>query len=202
MREENSSVLIVGLGNPGTAYDMTRHNAGHDVVCAFAKDQGWEFKSNSTISGKVAKGSFHGVKTHLLLPSTYMNHSGIAVRKALEYFGVNVSTLLVIADDIFIPFGALRLREKGSAGGHNGLKSVESSLMTSEYHRLRVGVGNIRLCSLEEHVLSRFTDLEFKQLPEIINNALAVIDFWIEGDIGRAIQHASTAVVKIQGETA
>lgn len=202
MREPNSNVLVVGLGNPGTAYDMTRHNAGHDVVCAFAKDQGWEFKNSTKLEGKIAKGNFHSVTTYLLLPMTYMNSSGIAVRKTLEYYGIDVGSLLVIADDIFIPFGSLRLREKGAAGGHNGLKSVEASLLTSEYQRLRIGVGNIRTCSLEEHVLSRFTEIEFKQLPEVINHALAVIDFWVEGDTGKAIQYASTAKTKIQGETA
>src|SRR4051812_23966670 len=119
MREPNSNVLVVGLGNPGAAYDMTRHNMGHDIVCAFAKDQGWEFKNNIKLEGKIAKGNFHSVKAHLLLPTTYMNNSGIAVRKTLEYFGIDVAALLVVADDIFIPFGSLRLREKGASAGHN-----------------------------------------------------------------------------------
>jgi len=200
MSEIKKQVLIVGLGNPGSAYDMTRHNIGHDVVCAFAKDQDWKFKKNSSLNGKLAHGTFHGVNTYLLLPTTYMNNSGIAVRKCLDYFKIDVDALLIIADDIFIPFGSLRLREKGSAGGHNGLKSVEKSILTQDYKRLRIGVGNIRTCSLEEHVLSQFKREEMKFLPEIINQALAVIGFWLEGDLGRAKAHASSISFNIFGE--
>ena len=198
--EPSKSIVIVGLGNPGVAYDFTRHNIGHDVVCAFAKDQGWNFKKSLRLSGSVAKGSFQGVDTTLLLPSTYMNNSGQAVKKCLEYYKLGVDSLLVIADDIFIPFGRLRLREKGSARGHNGLKSVEQHVGTSEYNRIRFGIGNVHTSSLEEYVLSKFNRVEMKQISEIINHAIAVIDYWIKGDKGRAIKHAASLVPVKLGE--
>lgn len=192
MPDKREKYLVVGLGNPGVAYDFTRHNVGHDVVCAFAKDQSWAFVKNTSIEGKIAHGIFQGVQVFLLLPTTYMNNSGIAMHKCLQYFAIDSEHALVIADDIFTAFGSMRLRQRGSAGGHNGLKSVENALSTQDYHRLRIGVGNIRTCALEEHVLSRFNTEEMKYIPEIIRHATGVIAFWLEGDFSRAALYATT----------
>lgn len=114
--------LIVGLGNPGTAYQETRHNMGFLAVESFAEKKGFIFREEKSFSGKLAQKALSGHKVFLLLPSTYMNSSGEAVRLCADYFRIAPVNILVVCDDIYLPFGTLRLRANGSAGGHNGLK--------------------------------------------------------------------------------
>ncbi len=194
-RKDGANVLIVGLGNPIIMYDKTRHNIGRDVICAFGKERGWEFKSSFRLSGMVAKGFYHEVNCYLLLPTTYMNNSGLSVAKALTSFGVNIDSLLVVSDDIFTEFGKIRLRVSGSSGGHNGLKSVAEHIGSENFNRLKIGIGNKYTCSLEDHVLGQFKEDELKYVPEIINKALVVIDYWIEGDICKGVRFANDVVI-------
>jgi len=133
--------LIVGLGNPGLKYAKTRHNLGSIVAKAFAKSQGWSFKKAMRLNGDFAHGSCEGMRVYLLVPTTYMNLSGEAVQKAVKYFDISVSDILIVVDDFHIPFGAMRLRTEGGTGGHNGLENVEKHLHTKSYARLRIGVG-------------------------------------------------------------
>ncbi|MBM3193807.1 MAG: aminoacyl-tRNA hydrolase [Chlamydiae bacterium] len=189
-------LLICGLGNPGVIYDTTRHNIGHAIIVAFAKDQGWKFKKDPHLKAEIAFGVKDQKEVHLLFPTVFMNNSGLSVERAMEMLQIDVGSILIIADDVYIPFGELRFREKGSPGGHNGVKSVIDHLVTSDFHRLKVGVGAPYMGSLEEFVLGQFTEEEFIHIPKIISGAHAVIDFWIKGDVGKAKEFAATASLK------
>lgn len=193
--------LIVGLGNPGTQYEMTRHNLGFKVVQGFAEKQGWAFKRESRFEGKIAQGAFANRTLFLLLPSTYMNLSGTSVRKVVDYYQIPFHAekgMLAVVDDVYLKLGSMRLREKGSAGGHNGLKSIQHHLQSQGYARLRLGVGpdnpedmpdGINK-SLEEFVLGVFTKKERELLPQVVNHAILVIECWLENGLAAAMQKA------------
>lgn len=157
--------LIVGLGNIGTEYAGTRHNIGFNVLDALAEASNTVF--TTARYGDVAEARYKGRTLMLLKPSTYMNLSGKAVRYWMDAAKIAPENLLVISDDIALPFGTLRLRPKGSAGGHNGLKSVSELLGTEEYARMRFGVGgDFPRGHQVEYVLGEWTDEERKALPE------------------------------------
>lgn len=148
---------------------MTRHNLGFLVVKALAHDLGMKFKEEARFHSYVAKGQVNEDNVYLLMPATYMNESGRAVKALVDYYKLGLKGLVVVSDDIAIDFGTMRLRSMGSAGGHNGLKSIEAHLATSHYARLRMGIG----CgegqpSLVEHVLDNFTRDELDRLPEFV----------------------------------
>jgi PTH1 family peptidyl-tRNA hydrolase len=187
--EDNSFYLIVGLGNPGKAYDMTRHNVGFEIVQAFARSQQWNFRSTPQLKGELAQGTLHGKKVILLKPMTYMNLSGHSVQVCAHFFKVALSHLLVISDDIALPLGSLRFRGGGSAGGHKGLISIEEALGTKEYPRLRVGVGDRTQGDLADYVLGSFTSEERVALPSIVERAEKAIDLWIKAGIEVAIKN-------------
>ena len=136
----NMKYLIVGLGNPGSKYADTRHNIGFDVLDALIKDSESSFETARYAD--VAEIKFKGRKLVLIKPNTFMNLSGKAVHFWLQKEKIPMSNLLVISDDLALPFGTLRLKGKGSAGGHNGLKDIEAVLNTGIYSRLRFGIGS------------------------------------------------------------
>ncbi len=188
---QNGKHLIVGLGNPGSAYEGTRHNIGFRVVEAFAKKQGWKLKYEARFFGEVAQGSYEDKKVILLMPQTYMNSSGESLRLCVDYLQVSHEKLLIICDDIALGFGQLRLKAKGSAGGHNGLKSIETHLKTQDYPRLRIGVGDRTQGELADHVLGKFTEEERAELPTVVEKALASLDIWIKEGIDSAMRFAN-----------
>lgn len=177
--------LIVGLGNPGTKYEKTRHNLGFEVVKAYAKKQDWSFKNDLRLKGKLAKGRYEEIETILLLPMTYMNLSGISIEKALKYFKIPLDKLLVVVDEVYLTLGTLRLRPYGSSGGHNGLKSIEGHLHTQNYSRLRLGVGSrsgshiANHYRLESYVLDNFAEDEQDPVIDVIDKGVKVIESWI-----------------------
>ena len=136
----NMKYLIVGLGNPGSKYADTRHNIGFDVLDALVKDSESSFETERYADRAEIK--FKGRKLVLIKPNTFMNLSGKAVHFWLQKEKIPMSNLLVISDDLALPFGTLRLKGKGSAGGHNGLKDIEAVLKTGIYSRLRFGIGS------------------------------------------------------------
>ncbi len=166
--------LIVGLGNIGADYENTRHNVGFDVVEALAKTADVPFKNDSF--GTIAEMK-HKSRTFLLLkPNTYMNLSGKAVRYHLQKHQIPIENLLVILDDLALPFGKQRLRPSGSDGGHNGLKSINQLLNTQNYARLRVGIGsNFHKGQQADYVLGKWTDEENKLLPEVVAYAAETV---------------------------
>ena len=171
--------LIVGLGNPGKAYEHSRHNLGFMVVRAFAKKQEWSFKKDRNLEGEIASGKVENSKVTLLLPLTYMNASGQAVRKVLDYYKIDLTHSVVVLDDINLEFGALRFRKKGGCGGHNGLRDIESRLGTQEYQRLRIGIGDRVQGSLEEYVISPFTPREREFLVKVVDQGVDFLNKWL-----------------------
>lgn len=170
-----NSFLFVGLGNPGPQYALTRHNMGYLVVQAFAERLGWVFKEDKRFNARVAKGMSENKTVHLVLPLTYMNLSGTAVRRYVDYFKLSLDRLVVVTDDIALPFGQLRLRTLGSAGGHNGLKSVEAHLGTTHYTRLRMGIGHPGQKVLVDYVLDLFSHSEQEELPIVIDRGVEIL---------------------------
>ena len=132
--------LVVGLGNIGAEYASTRHNMGFMVLDAWAQASNLVFESRRY--GSVAECSYRGRKLILLKPSTYMNLSGNAVRYWMHKMNIPTERIIVICDDLNLPFGTVRMRMRGSDGGHNGLKDIEDALGTQEYARIRIGIGN------------------------------------------------------------
>lgn len=169
--------LFVGLGNPGKKYEMTRHNIGFLALEAFARTQGWSFKDEPRFEALAAKGMCDSLQIHLLLPQTYMNESGRSVRRYLDYYKMEPKQMVVVVDDADLPFGAVRLRESGSAGGHNGLKSIQAHIGTQNYARLRMGVGEKHhpQQDLADHVLSPFTNEEAKELGVFLELGVATL---------------------------
>ena len=150
--------LIVGLGNPGSTYTWTRHNLGFMVVGSLEKPD----------------------KCSLLMPQTFMNNSGAAVKAAVKKSGIALEDILIVYDDIALEFGQMRLKPEGSAGGHNGIKSIIEHLGTKEFARLRLGVGRPRPgVDAADYVLSNFTSAEKKLLPDFINQAHECVHSWV-----------------------
>ena len=191
VHQEADKFLIVGLGNPGEAYDKTRHNVGFKIVQTFAKKHGLEFKHASHLIGDTAQGEVCGKKGFLLLPATFMNSSGDAVRRCIDYYKLSISSLMIVCDDVALPIGTLRIRSKGSSGGHNGLKSIEAHLHTEHYARFRIGVGSPEQEHLADYVLGKFSDEESKQVEEAVTKTIEVLELWILSGIAMAMQAAN-----------
>ncbi len=170
--------LFVGLGNPGSKFVGTRHNVGFMAIKKLAEQEGASFRKHNKLHGSIAEVGLGINRLFLLMPSTYMNDSGRSVRAALQWFGISVDQLLVIVDDMDIPLGRLRIREKGSAGGHNGLKSIIQHLGTQDFCRLRIGIGGPNLITKERtshtisHVLGNFRKNEESLMEEVLNEVL------------------------------
>ena len=166
--------LVVGLGNPGPKYLLTRHNAGFLVLDAWAHEDGLAFqevRDRFSLAAQEAEGA------RLVKPTTYMNESGRAVAAWLAWLKLTPADLLVVVDDVALPLGQIRLRPQGSSGGHNGLKSIEQQLGTSEFARLRLGVDAVPPgWSLESWVLSRFRAEEEEPVGEMIAQARRAIE--------------------------
>ena len=166
--------LIVGLGNIGAEYAETRHNIGFKVVDAFAAASGATFSTGRY--GAVAEVRYKGRTFILLKPSTYMNLSGKAVSYWMKAEHIPDENLFVVVDDIALPFGAIRIRMKGSDGGHNGLKSISELLGRNDYSRLRFGIGGDFPRGMQvDYVLGRWTDEELRAMPERIETACEAI---------------------------
>lgn len=166
--------LIVGLGNPGSKYENTRHNIGFKVLDAFAKECEVGFETEKLAD--VARTKFKGRSIVLIKPNTFMNLSGKAVNYWMQQEKIPRENILVITDDIALPFGKLRMKGKGSDGGHNGLKDIQATLNTVDYARLRFGVGNeFHPGKQSDYVLGEWSKEENLDLPERIGNAMEFI---------------------------
>ena len=176
-----ASYLIVGLGNIGPEYALTRHNMGFMTLDAFALASNVVFSTMRY--GDMAEVRLKGNTLHLLKPSTYMNLSGKAVSYWYAHLKIAPENLLVVVDDLALPFGSMRLRKAGSDGGHNGLKSIDYNLITNQYARLRLGIGNgFAPGGQVDFVLHELLLEEKRMLPEVLNNAIEAIKcFVLEG---------------------
>jgi PTH1 family peptidyl-tRNA hydrolase len=166
--------LIAGLGNPGAEYELTRHNIGFLVLDQLADEHKASFKLDRHAEKTEIK--FKGKSIHLIKPTTYMNLSGKAIAYWLQELKIPKENLLVVVDELALPFGTLRMRTKGSAAGHNGLKNIELLLSGQDYARLRFGIGNeFGKGQQVDFVLSNFNQEEFKALPDIIKRTNEMI---------------------------
>ncbi|RKD17258.1 aminoacyl-tRNA hydrolase [Pelobium manganitolerans] len=166
--------LIVGLGNIGSEYADTRHNIGFMVLDQLAKEAGANFSTMKLAA--YTEVSHKGRTLCLIKPTTYMNLSGKAVRHWMQELKIPIENVLVVVDDLAIPFGAVRIKPKGSAAGHNGLKSIEGLLGSNEYARLRFGIGdNYPKGRQVDFVLSSFDADETPELPALIDRCIAMI---------------------------
>jgi PTH1 family peptidyl-tRNA hydrolase len=169
--------VVVGLGNPGRQYAETRHNVGWMVADRLADRASWSDRPARGSSAAVVSGRYRGLDLALVKPHTFMNLSGVAVRKALVRFRAPLEDLLVVVDDFALPFGRLRFREGGSSGGHNGLESIIAELGSDRFARLRVGIGDPGGRAID-HVLSRFSVEERGALDEVIDAAADAVEEW------------------------
>ena len=174
--------LVVGLGNPGSKYEGTRHNVGFMALDRLARQEGFSFRQQSKLHCLAAESGIGASRLRLLMPQTYMNDSGRSIRAALDWFGFAPHQLLVLVDDMDLPLGRLRLRAQGSAGGHNGLRSAIQHLGTQEFPRLRIGIGAPaenpaeRRARTVSHVLGPFSKAEQPCLNAVLDEVLDGLD--------------------------
>ena len=173
--------LVVGLGNPGSKYEGTRHNIGFMALERMATREGFSFRQQSKLHGLAAEHGIGESRLRLLMPQTYMNDSGRSIRAALDWFGFTPEQLLVLVDDMDIPLGRLRLRAQGSAGGHNGLRSTIQHLSTKAFPRLRIGIGAPadnpaeRRARTVSHVLGPFSRAEQPEVDAVLDGVMEAI---------------------------
>ena len=174
--------LLVGLGNPGSEYNKTRHNVGFMVLEEIARKNNCNFRESKKLFGMTCEYGKGIEKTRLLMPKTYMNESGKSVRSARDWFNFENHQLIVLVDDMDLPLGKIRVRSKGSSGGHNGLQSIINHLGTAEFKRLKIGIGppsedqKERKSKTVSHVLGRFSKEEFVILNFIIEEIISCLE--------------------------
>lgn len=189
--------IIVGLGNPTKEYEGTRHNVGFEVIDAIAD------KYNISVTDRKSrafcgKGIIAGQKVLLVKPQTYMNLSGESVRGLVDYYKIDEeSELLVIFDDISLDVGQLRIRKKGSAGGHNGIKNIIAHLGTNVFQRIKVGVGEKpKEYDLADYVLGHFTKAEQEQMKEGYQHAIEAVELILQGEVDAAMNQFNKKIVR------
>ncbi len=177
--------LIIGLGNPGKKYEKTRHNVGFLALDNYVKSYNESYKVESNFNAVSVKLN----NTIFIKPQTYMNLSGESVIKYINYYKIDIEDILVIYDDISIPFNNIRIRDSGSAGGHNGIKSIIQHIKTQDFKRVRIGVDNNTKVNLADYVLGDFSRNELNDLENIFNDINNLIDDFIKDERFDLIQN-------------
>ncbi|MDQ1143337.1 PTH1 family peptidyl-tRNA hydrolase [Bacillus sp. SORGH_AS 510] len=178
--EVGNMKCIVGLGNPGKQYDQTRHNIGFEVIDELSHQFSIPL-TQSKFKGLFGMGMYKGEKVLLLKPLTYMNLSGESIRAVMDYYQIDVEDLVVIYDDLDLPVGKIRLRQKGSPGGHNGIKSTVAHLGTQQFNRIRIGIDRPTPgMSVPDYVLGRFRSEETPFMQEAVKKSAAACESWLE----------------------
>ena len=167
--------LIVGLGNPGKEYENTRHNAGFRFIDTYAKEANLTFNKEK-FSGLYTDFIFNDEKVILLKPQKYMNLSGEVVKDFVNFFKINIKDILIIVDDLDTEIGKLKLKYKGSSGGHNGLKNIENHLKTNEYKRVKIGISNNKDKDKIDYVIGKVSKQELDQMNKVNELAKPLID--------------------------
>lgn len=173
--------LIVGLGNPGKEYKKTRHNVGFMVIDNYLMNKKI-MNVKTKFSGEYADIVMNGEKVIFLKPQKYMNLSGEVVKAFVDFYKVPINDILIVNDDLDMECGKIRLRDKGSSGGHNGLKNIEYNLGTNEYKRLKIGVGNNKNIDTKDYVLGNFSEQELKLIDFSVKQAEHIIDDFLTLD--------------------
>ena len=177
--------LIAGLGNPGSRYEKTRHNVGFLALDEFQRRQQLEFKEKEDY--RISKGSLGDEKIILLEPLTFMNRSGIAVRKIMQKSNISPERLIVVHDDLDLETGKLKLRKRGSSGGHKGVESIIQNIGTQEFIRVKIGIGRDLLVPTEKYVLSKFRKDEIPLIRETLMRAVDSVCSIVNDGIEKAM---------------
>ncbi|MDX1952247.1 MAG: aminoacyl-tRNA hydrolase [Verrucomicrobiota bacterium] len=188
--------LIVGLGNPGTEYELTRHNAGFLAVEELGRHWQAVWKMENRFKARVGKCEWQGKKFLLAEPQTYMNCSGESVGPLVQFYRLPLRQVVVVVDDADLPLGQIRLRPGGSSGGHHGLDSVEKYLGTRDYARLRIGIGRSvpGVREIHGHVLGRFAPDEWDLFQMVLKRTSAQLESWASEGLERAMNQFNGAV--------
>ncbi|MBY5034050.1 aminoacyl-tRNA hydrolase [Streptococcus gallolyticus] len=173
--------MIVGLGNPGSKYKDTKHNVGFMAVDRLVKEIDVNFTEDKIFKAEIGSTFINGEKVYFVKPTTFMNKSGEAVHALLSYYGLDVEDLLVIYDDLDMEVGKLRFRQKGSAGGHNGIKSIIAHIGTQEFDRLKVGIGRPQgKMSVIDHVMSKFHGDDAITISNTLEKVDQAVKFYLQ----------------------
>lgn len=187
--------LIVGLGNPGAEYARTRHNAGFLAVQKLADRWAVQWTSEKKFSARVARAECAGRRVVLCEPHTFMNASGDSVGPLVQFYRVELSRVLVVVDDADLPFGEIRLRARGSSGGHHGLESIERRLGSRDFARLRVGIGRRdAVRNIANYVLGRFAPDEWPVAERVLGAAADQVECWVQNGIEKAMNQFNGVV--------
>lgn len=185
--------LIVGLGNPGSEYEKTRHNIGFMVVDQMAKEASASFKKGRNAAVETGV-NIAGHSVILAKPLTFMNNSGSAVAGLMNYYNVEIDRLFVIMDEVELPFGRLRVRKQGGSAGHNGMKSIIQHINSQEFARLRIGIGTeYAKKDMSKFVLSNFSRNEQQELDLIVGTSVDVVHSYIRNGIDRTMNTFNTS---------
>ena len=173
--------LIVGLGNPGDKYFETKHNVGFMLVDQMAKSLNLTFSHDKIFQADIASTFIDGQKIYLVKPTTFMNESGKAVHALLAYYGLDERDLLVAYDDLDMVVGKIRFRQKGSAGGHNGIKSLIAHLKTQEFDRIKIGIGRPKPgMTVVNHVLSKFDTEDRIEIDKTLDKLDSAVNYYLQ----------------------
>jgi len=191
--------IVVGLGNPGSKYEFTRHNIGFRIVDSLARDIEIEFKRVKSYYSLISRGMINNHKVILVKPQTFMNLSGRAVSKVVSYYKIPLRDLLIVYDDLNLELGQVRIRKKGSAGGHNGIESIMQYLNSEDVPRLRIGIGN-PLANFNfdcvSYVLSNFNDDEKDKIKEVIQLSTEAVKTIIEDGFEKAMRKYNRKLIE------
>ena len=175
--------LIVGLGNPGDKYIETKHNVGFMLVDKMCKELNLKFTADKIFQAEIASTFLNGEKVYFVKPTTFMNESGKAVHALLTYYGLDIDDLLVIYDDLDMEVGKIRLRTKGSAGGHNGIKSIIKHIGTQEFKRVKIGIGRPKNnMSVIHHVLRKFDQEDYISILNTLDRVDSAVNHYLQTD--------------------
>ena len=191
--------IVVGLGNPGLKYEFTRHNIGFRIVDNLARDIEIEFKKVKSYYSLISRGMINNHKVILLKPQTFMNLSGRAVSKVVSYYKIPLRDLLIVYDDLNLELGQVRIRKKGSAGGHKGIESIMQYLDSEEIPRLRIGIGNSSVnfnFNYVPYVLSNFDNEERDKIGEVIQLSTDAIKTVIEDGFEKAMRKYNRKLIE------
>lgn len=170
--------LIVGLGNPGKEYDNTRHNMGFRAIDTYAFNKNIKM-DKSKFNGIYGEYNYKGEKIILLKPQLFINLSGEVIKKYIDFYKININDLLIICDDLDITVGKMKLKYKGSSGGHNGLKNIEAHLKTQEYKRIKIGISNNKDIETKNYVLSKIDYQTNKEIDKIMTMIPEILDDYL-----------------------
>lgn len=182
--------MIVGLGNPGSKYHETRHNLGFMAIDCLAKNLNVTFSEEKNFKAEVGSCFFNGEKIYLVKPTTFMNHSGIAVYALLTYYHIELKDFVVIYDDLDMAVGRIRLRQKGSSGGHNGIKSIIAQTDTQVFNRIKIGIGRPKQGqSVVHYVLEKFNSDDYLTIMDTIEKVSKAVQYYLqESDFTKTMQ--------------